>query len=149
MRAFFPPRPPMPMTLLRSLLSLALAAVTTPLLADTVWLKNGDKLTGSIELFDSGKLLLKTDYAGTITLDAGKIATVAGAAMIIASGNRLNPLSAIERGERATIVGAIIGAAILGYQEGDAIDWRIADRTRRIEIRKVLYQPEAAGDYHL
>ena len=76
MRAFFPPRPPMPMTLLRSLLSLALAAVTTPLLADTVWLKNGDKLTGSIELFDSGKLLLKTDYAGTITLDAGKIATL-------------------------------------------------------------------------
>lgn len=42
-----------------------------------------------------------------------------------------------------------IGAAILGYQEGDAIDWRIADRTRRIEIRKVLYQPEAAGHFHL
>ena len=42
-----------------------------------------------------------------------------------------------------------IGAAILGYQEGDAIDWRISDRTRRIEIRKVLYQPEAAGHFHL
>lgn len=42
-----------------------------------------------------------------------------------------------------------IGAAILGYREGDAIDWRVSDRTRRIEIRKVLYQPEAAGDYHL
>lgn len=42
-----------------------------------------------------------------------------------------------------------IGAAILGYQEGDAIDWRISARTRRIEIRKVLYQPEAAGDFHL
>ncbi|WP_088158305.1 bifunctional GNAT family N-acetyltransferase/nucleoside diphosphate kinase regulator [Achromobacter xylosoxidans] len=42
-----------------------------------------------------------------------------------------------------------VGAAILGYQEGDAIDWRIADRTRRIGIRKVLYQPEAAGDFHL
>nr|WP_165677376.1 GNAT family N-acetyltransferase [Pseudomonas otitidis] len=42
-----------------------------------------------------------------------------------------------------------IGAAILGYQEGDAIDWRISDRTRRIEIRKVLYQPEAAGDFNL
>jgi len=42
-----------------------------------------------------------------------------------------------------------IGVAILGYQEGDAIDWRISDRTRRIEIRKVLYQPEAAGDFHL
>ncbi|MFH6601811.1 GNAT family N-acetyltransferase [Ectopseudomonas khazarica] len=42
-----------------------------------------------------------------------------------------------------------IGAAILGYQEGDAISWRISDRTRRIEIRRVLYQPEAAGDFHL
>ncbi|WP_176087794.1 bifunctional GNAT family N-acetyltransferase/nucleoside diphosphate kinase regulator [Achromobacter anxifer] len=42
-----------------------------------------------------------------------------------------------------------VGAAILGYQEGDSIDWRISDRTRRIGIRKVLYQPEAAGDFHL
>ncbi len=42
-----------------------------------------------------------------------------------------------------------IGTAILGYKEGDAIDWRILDRTRRIWIEKVLYQPEAAGDFHL
>jgi glutamate 5-kinase len=35
-------------------------------------------------------------------LDAGKIATTAGTAMIIASGTRLNPLAAIERGERFT-----------------------------------------------
>ncbi|TMS57878.1 GNAT family N-acetyltransferase [Imbroritus primus] len=42
-----------------------------------------------------------------------------------------------------------VGAAILGYQEGDAIDWRVAGRTRRIGIEKVLYQPEAAGDFHL
>lgn len=42
-----------------------------------------------------------------------------------------------------------IGAAILGYQEGDSIDWRISDRTRHIQIRKVLYQPESAGDFHL
>ena len=46
-------------------------------------------------------------------------------------------------------VSSDIGAAILGYQEGDAINWRISDRTRRIKIRKVLYQPEAAGDFHL
>ncbi|MGC5702630.1 GNAT family N-acetyltransferase [Pseudomonas sp. NFXW11] len=42
-----------------------------------------------------------------------------------------------------------IGAAILGYQEGDTIDWRVSNRTRRIGISKVLYQPEAAGDFHL
>ena len=42
-----------------------------------------------------------------------------------------------------------IGTAILGYGEGDAFDWRIPDRTCRIRIKKVLYQPEAAGDFHL
>ena len=42
-----------------------------------------------------------------------------------------------------------VGTAILGYKEGDAIDWRTSDRTCRIRIEKVLYQPEAAGDFHL
>ena len=42
-----------------------------------------------------------------------------------------------------------IGTAILGYKEGDAFDWRSSSRTRHIRIRKVLYQPEAAGDFHL
>ena len=36
-------------------------------------------------------------------LDAGKIATAAGTAMIIASGARQHPLAAIERGERFTL----------------------------------------------
>ena len=42
-----------------------------------------------------------------------------------------------------------IGTAILGYREGDAFNWRLLDRTRRIRIERVLYQPEAAGDFHL
>ncbi|MCE7027905.1 glutamate 5-kinase [Jiella avicenniae] len=36
-------------------------------------------------------------------IDAGKIATGSGTAMIITAGQRLYPLSAIERGERATL----------------------------------------------
>ncbi len=42
-----------------------------------------------------------------------------------------------------------IGTAILGYKEGDTFDWRMTNRTRRIRIGKVLYQPEAAGDFYL
>lgn len=42
-----------------------------------------------------------------------------------------------------------IGTAILGYKEGVALDWRVSNRTRRIRIGKLLYQPEAAGDFHL
>ena len=42
-----------------------------------------------------------------------------------------------------------IGTAILGYKEGDAFSWRMPHRTCHIRIGKVLYQPEAAGDFHL
>lgn len=42
-----------------------------------------------------------------------------------------------------------VGAAILGYQEGDAIDRMVSDRTRRILIERVIYQPESSGDFHL
>lgn len=42
-----------------------------------------------------------------------------------------------------------VGTAILGYQEGNAIDRMVADRTRRILIEKVIYQPESAGNLHL
>jgi regulator of nucleoside diphosphate kinase len=42
-----------------------------------------------------------------------------------------------------------VGTAILGYKEGDTFEWRLRNRTRQIRIEKVLYQPEAAGDFHL
>jgi regulator of nucleoside diphosphate kinase len=36
-----------------------------------------------------------------------------------------------------------VGTAILGYAEGDALEWNVPDGTARIEVKKVLYQPEA------
>ena len=42
-----------------------------------------------------------------------------------------------------------IGTAIFGYSVGDVIEWRVPAGIRRIKIEEVLYQPEAAGDYHL
>jgi regulator of nucleoside diphosphate kinase len=42
-----------------------------------------------------------------------------------------------------------IGTAILGYKEGDRITWEIPSGTIEIFIKKIIYQPEAAGGYHL
>jgi regulator of nucleoside diphosphate kinase len=58
------------------------------------------------------------------------------------------PQDADERDRKLSVL-SDIGTAILGYQEGDAIDWMVADRTRRIRIGKVIYQPESSGDLHL
>ncbi len=44
---------------------------------------------------------------------------------------------------------APVGTAILGYSEGDVIEWPVPSGMRRIRIEKILYQPEAAGDFHL
>lgn len=60
----------------RSLLCLALCVAASSTPADTVWLKNGDRLTGKIKFYDGGKLLLETDYGGAIALDWKKIATL-------------------------------------------------------------------------
>lgn len=43
---------------------------------------------------------------------------------------------------------APIGTAILGYREGDLVEWPVPSGIRRIRIEKILYQPEAAGDFH-
>jgi len=51
--------------------------------------------------------------------------------------------------EGAISVLAPVGTAILGYKEGDAVDWVVPSGTRRLEIQSISYQPEAAGDYHL
>lgn len=42
-----------------------------------------------------------------------------------------------------------VGTAILGFREGDLIDWRKPEGDLEIHIEKVLYQPESAGDFHL
>jgi regulator of nucleoside diphosphate kinase len=42
---------------------------------------------------------------------------------------------------------APIGTAVLGSRVGDTIDWRVPGRSRRLKIERVLFQPEAAGQF--
>lgn len=43
-----------------------------------------------------------------------------------------------------------VGVALLGLSVGETIEWTMPDRVRhRLRVLEVLYQPEAAGDFHL
>jgi regulator of nucleoside diphosphate kinase len=53
----------------------------------------------------------------------------------------------IETGKLSVL--SPVGTAILGHSEGEFIEWHVPAGIRRYKIEKVLYQPEAAGDYHL
>ena len=44
---------------------------------------------------------------------------------------------------------APIGTAILGCRVGDSVEWKVPAGLRRFKIKRILYQPEATGDYHL
>jgi len=44
---------------------------------------------------------------------------------------------------------APIGTALLGYCVGDIIEWKVPAGIARLKVEKILYQPEATGDYHL
>ena len=46
-------------------------------------------------------------------------------------------------------VQAPVGTALLGYRVGDIIEWRVPSGIARFQVVEMLYQPEAAGDYHL
>jgi hypothetical protein len=88
----------------KTLLCLSLSLATTPLLADTVWLKNGDRLTGEIKFFDGAKLLLKTEYGGAIALDWDQVATLDSDQELLikesaVSGERAKSLQAAEPGK--------------------------------------------------
>lgn len=43
---------------------------------------------------------------------------------------------------------APLGTAMLGCRVGDVIEWRPPAGAREVRILEMLYQPEAAGDYH-
>jgi regulator of nucleoside diphosphate kinase len=48
--------------------------------------------------------------------------------------------------QRKTSVLALIGTAMLGYRTGDTFTWQVPRGPRRVQVKRVLHQPEAAGD---
>ena len=43
---------------------------------------------------------------------------------------------------------APIGTALLGYSTGDVIEWKVPAGITKLRVEKILYQPEAAGNYN-
>jgi len=50
--------------------------------------------------------------------------------------------------DRISVV-APIGTAMLGQRVGDEFEWEVPAGSVRLRVEEMLYQPEAAGDFHL
>ncbi len=52
----------------------------------------------------------------------------------------------IEQGKISIL--APVGTALIGFRTGDTVEWKVPSGVRRLRVERVIYQPEAAGDYH-
>ena len=87
------------------ILTLVLALFSAASFADEVVLINGDRLTGTVDSVSGGKLLLKTDYAGSIPINLDAIATVStGEAFNVRYGDR-HVHGNFERRDSNTVIG--------------------------------------------
>jgi regulator of nucleoside diphosphate kinase len=69
------------------------------------------------------------------------------------SGKRLtltlaDPFVISMFGDRLSVAGPY-GSALLGKRVGQIVSWTLGSKVRRYRIERVIYQPEAAGDFHL
>lgn len=51
--------------------------------------------------------------------------------------------------EKKVSIFSPIATALLGYKEGDEIEWIVPAGPTKIRIDEIVYQPEASGDYEL
>ncbi|MBN3068071.1 DUF481 domain-containing protein [Pectobacterium brasiliense] len=88
-------------------LVIALSAGITQSRADTIWLTNGDQLTGKITLLDGGKLFINTDYAGSISVAWDKVKTFESDHGLVIQGERYEKgvlYPAVKAGENRAVV---------------------------------------------
>jgi regulator of nucleoside diphosphate kinase len=43
---------------------------------------------------------------------------------------------------------APVGTAVLGCRVGDTVEWKVPAGLKKLRVKGIIYQPEAAGDYH-
>lgn len=75
--------------------------------ADTVWLNNGDRLTGTIQSLDGGHLLIRTDYGGDVRIDISHVKTLqSDTPLVVRDGS-------MQHDYRARLAGAEAGNVML------------------------------------
>ncbi len=79
--------------------------VSLPTWADTVLLKNGDRMTGTVDSISGGRLLLNTDYAGHVPIKLDAIAELETEAEfdVFSAAGRVNGRFAVTGGEQQLI----------------------------------------------
>lgn len=89
---------------------LCLPAITS---ADTLWLTNGDRISGSIELLEGGTLVMKTELAGRIRVKVEDIRTFeADNALLITTGGQAERALSVSASDTPGMVSVVNGEPV-------------------------------------
>lgn len=92
----------------------ALLLAATTLHADTVVLKNGDHLTGTVVKLEGGKLVFKTAYADSIAIAWDEVTSLTmSQALVLTTAKGTLSVTAVERSQSGLIVSSPGGQATL------------------------------------
>ena len=115
---------------LRVLLVLLLPLLALSARADTVWLSNGDRLSGEILLLEGGKLALRTQYAGRVLIDWKDIDTLSADKPLMLRRHGLDS----EQSERLKPAGQGMVRLVNGHEQVVAL----AEISRLVPPRPLL-----------
>lgn len=101
--------------------------------ADTVWLNNGDRLTGTIKSLDAGYLVIETVYSGNVRINFSEVKTLASNTELVVRD------ASLQRDYRAKLVAAEAGTVTLNgvARQGDATE-SISQPVALNSIRRVV-----------
>jgi regulator of nucleoside diphosphate kinase len=57
------------------------------------------------------------------------------------------PADADSKNRKISVL-APVGTAVLGYRVGDTVEWEVPAGIKRFKVDEIVYQPEAAREYH-
>jgi regulator of nucleoside diphosphate kinase len=101
-----------------------------------------------VERLDKAKLLPQNQIAGNVITMNSRVKLKDVTTNRVAEITITYPQDAEPR-ERRVSVFSEIGLALLGRKEHDIVSWPVPNGVGRFLVEKVMYQPEASGDYFL
>jgi regulator of nucleoside diphosphate kinase len=111
--------------------------------------KEGEKYLGELEKeLDRGKIVLPQDIPHDVITMNSKVQLKNLDTNEETIYQLVFPDDADSDQGRVSIL-APIGTALLGYSVGDVIEWKVPAGVVKLKVERILYQPEATGNYSL
>lgn len=119
-----------------------------PLIGEMVASGASDGLSALLAELDRAQIVAPTAVPADVVTMNSRVTLVDCESMEKMDVTLVFPADADADSGRVSVL-APVGTAIIGYREGDTIEWPVPSGVRQLRIETVHYQPEAAGDMDL